>query len=429
MAHAKVVGVGVLIEKMSSGGRAFLSGYSVPVESLAKVDVADPSTARATLVVVEEKAWESGAKEKASHEENAKPVARKRVQDSNDVITDEPDIDDIDDEGVVAIGDDEDFDEYDLIEDEFKRSVSIWRVGSKRCTQHHSIRGTLLQAAFQLPLACGLRSTVSTIASKRRLPAIPRSPKAIKKKCVTKVPKVYPSITSMAVVTSCELTLMTCNEYTIPPSSLVIFSLYATCLPSVRMLHAAACAIETACDRRLVRCSDRFSLLISYIKQYAQHSRCSPTQIFEASGTKVSVFFLSVDVGGPRDRSRLDQCCSCHISSCCGTAARLHGSDTAQGVSGVAASVRAARAHRRAGSITRAEHDSGAPRMIEMLTKKRRAPPLRGVWRAPAREGCRTGAGGGGEREGGGGREGGERVEARGRDEKAARCANAKRAT
>lgn len=126
MAHAKVVGVGVLIEKMSSGGRAFLSGYSVPVESLAKVDVADLATSRPRLIVVEEEPWQNRLKNKASDEENAKPVARKRVQDSNDVIFGDLDIDDdLDDEGVVAIdGDDDDeFDQYDLIEDELKRSV------------------------------------------------------------------------------------------------------------------------------------------------------------------------------------------------------------------------------------------------------------------------------------------------------------------
>eukprot|EP00181_Compsopogon_caeruleus_P000529 CAMPEP_0184683132 /NCGR_PEP_ID=MMETSP0312-20130426/9986_1 /TAXON_ID=31354 /ORGANISM="Compsopogon coeruleus, Strain SAG 36.94" /LENGTH=593 /DNA_ID=CAMNT_0027135223 /DNA_START=169 /DNA_END=1950 /DNA_ORIENTATION=- len=37
MARAKVVGVGVLIEKRTDGGRAFLAGYDVPVESLAKI--------------------------------------------------------------------------------------------------------------------------------------------------------------------------------------------------------------------------------------------------------------------------------------------------------------------------------------------------------------------------------------------------------
>lgn len=37
MANAKVVGVGVLIEKVEGSGRAFLSGYEVPVESLVKV--------------------------------------------------------------------------------------------------------------------------------------------------------------------------------------------------------------------------------------------------------------------------------------------------------------------------------------------------------------------------------------------------------
>lgn len=93
MAHAKVVGVGVLIEKMSSGGRAFLSGYRVPVESLAKVDVADPDSTRARLVVLEEEPWESRARDGRRDDEY--------------------------EEGVVAI-DDDDFDEYDVIEDELR---------------------------------------------------------------------------------------------------------------------------------------------------------------------------------------------------------------------------------------------------------------------------------------------------------------------
>lgn len=37
MANAKVVGVGVLIEKLTASGRAFLSGYEVQMESLVKV--------------------------------------------------------------------------------------------------------------------------------------------------------------------------------------------------------------------------------------------------------------------------------------------------------------------------------------------------------------------------------------------------------
>jgi len=44
MAHARVVGLGVLIEKTKDGGRAFLSGYDVPVESLAKVTVLPDNT-------------------------------------------------------------------------------------------------------------------------------------------------------------------------------------------------------------------------------------------------------------------------------------------------------------------------------------------------------------------------------------------------
>lgn len=66
MAHAKVVGVGVLIEKMSSGGRAFLSGYDVPVESLAKVDIVGPKDEPPRLVVHEEEPW--ARKEDAVHD-------------------------------------------------------------------------------------------------------------------------------------------------------------------------------------------------------------------------------------------------------------------------------------------------------------------------------------------------------------------------
>jgi hypothetical protein len=56
MAHAKVVGVGVLIEKITDGGRAFLSGYDVPVESLAKVL---PSSDTGRVEVVDEEPWVS----------------------------------------------------------------------------------------------------------------------------------------------------------------------------------------------------------------------------------------------------------------------------------------------------------------------------------------------------------------------------------
>lgn len=56
MAHAKVVGVGVLIEKMSDGGRAFLSGYDVPVESLAKIL---PGGDKGRITLLEEEPWMS----------------------------------------------------------------------------------------------------------------------------------------------------------------------------------------------------------------------------------------------------------------------------------------------------------------------------------------------------------------------------------
>lgn len=56
MAHAKVVGVGVLIEKMSDGGRTFLAGYDVPVESLAKIL---PGGDDGRIKFVEEDPWVS----------------------------------------------------------------------------------------------------------------------------------------------------------------------------------------------------------------------------------------------------------------------------------------------------------------------------------------------------------------------------------
>ncbi|KAI0564151.1 Phosphoribosyltransferase [Gracilaria domingensis] len=61
MAHAKVVGVGVLIEKMMDGGRAFLSGYDVPVESLAKLL---PAGDKGRISFVEEEPWVGGAEAK-----------------------------------------------------------------------------------------------------------------------------------------------------------------------------------------------------------------------------------------------------------------------------------------------------------------------------------------------------------------------------
>lgn len=59
MAHAKVVGVGVLIEKMSEGGRTFLSGYDVPVESLAKILPGGPDGEKGRISFVEEEPWVS----------------------------------------------------------------------------------------------------------------------------------------------------------------------------------------------------------------------------------------------------------------------------------------------------------------------------------------------------------------------------------
>lgn len=56
MAHSKIVGVGVLIEKMSDGGRTFLAGYDVPVESLAKIL---PGSDDGRIKFVEEDPWVS----------------------------------------------------------------------------------------------------------------------------------------------------------------------------------------------------------------------------------------------------------------------------------------------------------------------------------------------------------------------------------
>ena len=39
MANAKVVGGGFLIEKLNEAGRAFLSGYQIPLESLCAVSI------------------------------------------------------------------------------------------------------------------------------------------------------------------------------------------------------------------------------------------------------------------------------------------------------------------------------------------------------------------------------------------------------
>ena len=44
MAGATVVGGGFLIEKQNDAGRAFLSGYQIPLESLANVSFASPGS-------------------------------------------------------------------------------------------------------------------------------------------------------------------------------------------------------------------------------------------------------------------------------------------------------------------------------------------------------------------------------------------------
>lgn len=66
MAHSQVVGVGVLIEKMSDGGRTFLSGYDVPVESLAKIL---PGGSEGKISFVEEEPWTSPYLPKEDQEE------------------------------------------------------------------------------------------------------------------------------------------------------------------------------------------------------------------------------------------------------------------------------------------------------------------------------------------------------------------------
>lgn len=117
MAHAKVVGVGVLIEKMSEGGRAFLSGYDVPVESLAKML---PCGEKRRISFVEEEPWTSPLLGK-----RAKGKAReKAVRASAEAYTRESreDPNDENDEGVDVLRW-EDEEEYDEIEETLIREV------------------------------------------------------------------------------------------------------------------------------------------------------------------------------------------------------------------------------------------------------------------------------------------------------------------
>ena len=49
MANAKVVGAGFLIEKLNDVGRAFLSGYEIPLEALCAVSIENGNIAILTL--------------------------------------------------------------------------------------------------------------------------------------------------------------------------------------------------------------------------------------------------------------------------------------------------------------------------------------------------------------------------------------------
>lgn len=150
MAHAKVVGVGVLIEKMSSGGRAFLSGYDVPVESLAKI--ADDAGSPERIAIVEEEPWEDknvvDEQEQARQKviaENAREYEEQQLsptelgmgdlaagengQDMSvkmglDADSDQ-DVDIDDDTAVVDIddNDDDDTDEFDILQEKLIRSA------------------------------------------------------------------------------------------------------------------------------------------------------------------------------------------------------------------------------------------------------------------------------------------------------------------
>lgn len=120
MAHAKVVGVGVLIEKLSDGGRTFLSGYDVPVESLAKVSTDDSGG----ISVVEENPWVPEGVKKLSEEKMREAAIRAKAKyysknvDNDDVnavdVVSEVDI--VGDTGKDIVGD-EDEDEDDDDED------------------------------------------------------------------------------------------------------------------------------------------------------------------------------------------------------------------------------------------------------------------------------------------------------------------------
>lgn len=129
MAHAKVVGVGVLIEKMSDGGRAFLSGYNVPVESLAKVI---PGSDTGRIDVMEEEPWVAPEdtvdqvdvttmKIRAARETAAKRLKEgaNRGEQGSDEVEDDGEVmseDDVRKRGTDAVVDDDDDDDLDIID-------------------------------------------------------------------------------------------------------------------------------------------------------------------------------------------------------------------------------------------------------------------------------------------------------------------------
>lgn len=144
MANAKIVGVGVAIEKMSDGGRSFLSGYNVPVESLAKVL---PGSDAGRIDVMEEEPWESPSAARdeqveiaSSRIRTARETAARRMkrqadqslgreseaegvsvgEDDGEMMDDGDDDDDDDsDEGLIY--DIEDEDDFDAIQDDMER--------------------------------------------------------------------------------------------------------------------------------------------------------------------------------------------------------------------------------------------------------------------------------------------------------------------
>lgn len=119
MARAKIVGVGVAIEKMSDGGRSFLSGYNVPVESLAKVL---PGNDAGRVDVMEEDPWqppEAARNEEAEYAaakiRTARETAARRLQrlDSNSGLQGDGDVSEGGEDGAGEYEYDEDDEEDD----------------------------------------------------------------------------------------------------------------------------------------------------------------------------------------------------------------------------------------------------------------------------------------------------------------------------